>query len=341
MTTVSLGFVGVGKMGQAAHLSNYMKLADCTVTAIAEPRADLANAVARRYGIEKVYSTAEQMIESEKLDGLVAIQHFDNHGQVIPGLYAAGLPILTEKPLANSSVIARRIIQALNAGTSWHMVGYHKRSDPATVGAKRIIDDFVESGELGAIRYVRVTMPTGDWANNGFLDVLGSSEPMPAASPDVNSDEDFVRFVNFYIHQVNLIRYLLGETFSVTYLSSGGVLLGGVSDSGVDVVLEMEPWSDVVGWNESALVCFEKGWVRLDLPAPLVVNLAGTVTVHRAIEGTSADTHHTYPPVHAMLAQAQRFTDAIRGIAKPPSDAHDALVDLEIADQYLTFRGAS
>lgn len=340
MTRVRLGFVGVGKMGQAAHLSNYMRLPDTDVVAIAEPRADLREAVARRYNIPNTYATAEEMIAAEKLDGLVAIQHFDNHGQVIPGLYDGGLPILTEKPLGNSSAVARRIIESLKKSSSWHMVGYHKRSDPATVDAKRMIDSFTESGELGAIRYVRVTMPTGDWANLGFTDVLGSNEPLPPASPDVNTDEDFVRFINYYIHQVNLIRFLLGETFSITYLSSGGVVLAGESASGVDIVLEMEPWSDEIGWNESALVAFEKGYVRLDLPAPLVVNVAGTVTVHRGSAEGTADTVHTYPPIHAMLAQAQRFTDAIRGTATPPSDAHDALIDLEIADQYLALRDA-
>lgn len=52
MDKVRVGFVGVGYMGQKAHLSNYAVLDDCEVVAIAEPSLQLAEKVARRYGVE-------------------------------------------------------------------------------------------------------------------------------------------------------------------------------------------------------------------------------------------------------------------------------------------------
>ena len=36
MTKVKIGFVGVGGMGQCAHLKNYVTLPDCEVVAIAD-----------------------------------------------------------------------------------------------------------------------------------------------------------------------------------------------------------------------------------------------------------------------------------------------------------------
>ena len=45
---VRVGFVGVGTMGQAAHLRNYATLPDCEVVAIAELRPQLAQAIAQR-----------------------------------------------------------------------------------------------------------------------------------------------------------------------------------------------------------------------------------------------------------------------------------------------------
>ena len=48
---VRIGFVGVGGMGQCAHLKNYAALGDCHVVALAEIRQDLGRAVAARYGI--------------------------------------------------------------------------------------------------------------------------------------------------------------------------------------------------------------------------------------------------------------------------------------------------
>ena len=55
MEKVRIGFVGTGFMGQCAHLINYSQLDECRVTAIAEVRPQLGEAVAARYGVEKVY----------------------------------------------------------------------------------------------------------------------------------------------------------------------------------------------------------------------------------------------------------------------------------------------
>src|SRR5947209_16271129 len=137
---VRLGFVGVGTMGQAAHLRNYATLPDCEVVAIAELRTQLAQAVAQRYGVPRVYQQAGDMLAHEQLDGIVASQPFVRHGQVILPLYAAGIPVFTEKPLAASVEVGEALVAALRAGGSWHMVGYHKRSDPATSYASQEIE---------------------------------------------------------------------------------------------------------------------------------------------------------------------------------------------------------
>src|SRR5271166_550842 len=165
---VRIGFVGVGNMGQCAHLRNYPSLPGCEVAAIAEPRADLARRVAARYGVPNVYADADAMVAAESLDALVAIQPFDRHCSVVLPLYLHGLPILTEKPLASSVPSGEAMLAALKAGGSWHMVGYHKRSDPATIAAKAEIERLKASGELGPMRYVRITMPEGDWIAGGF-----------------------------------------------------------------------------------------------------------------------------------------------------------------------------
>ena len=133
---LKIGFVGAGNMGQMAHLRHYANLPDCRVVALAEPRPELAQKVAARYGIERIYSNAIEMLESEKLDGLVAPQPFDRHGGIITPLYDFGIPILTEKPLASSVQVGEQMIAALEKSKSFHMVGYHKRNDPAVVWAK-------------------------------------------------------------------------------------------------------------------------------------------------------------------------------------------------------------
>lgn len=48
MSRIRLGFVGVGSMGQCAHLANYAVLPDCEVAAIAELREDPGDGAAPR-----------------------------------------------------------------------------------------------------------------------------------------------------------------------------------------------------------------------------------------------------------------------------------------------------
>jgi len=340
--SVKIGFVGVGAMGQCAHLRNYVTVPECEVVALAEPRAKLREAVARKYGVARTYATGEEMIANEKLDGIVASQPFDRHGQIITPLYRSGLPIFTEKPLAASVEVGRKMLAALEASGSWHMVGYHKRSDPAMMWAKAEIERLRATGELGRMKYVRLVMPAGDWIAGGFTDLITSDEQVPAIPGDVDEgwDSPHIQFVNYYIHQVNLLRHLFGEPYQVTFADKSGVLFVAESAGGVTGTIELSPYQTSIDWQESALVCFEKGWIRIELPAPLASNRPGQVTAFRDPGGGTepATTTPTLPWVHAMRQQAINFVRAIRGEIKPPCEAVEALEDLEIAAQYIDRR---
>ncbi len=334
-------------MGQCAHLRNYVTVPGCEVVAIAEIRPKLGEAVAKRYGVPKVYTGYEELFANEKLDGVVAAQPFDRHGVLVPELLKAGVPVFTEKPIAASVEVGEKIVKAVKDSGTWYMVGYHKRSDPATMYAKKEIDRLKESGELGPMRYVRITMPAGDWIASGFCDLIGSDEPMPpvefdppASDMDPDTYNEYVGFVNYYIHQVNLMRHLLGENYKVTFADRSGVLLAVESDSGVTGIIEMTPYETTLDWNESALVAFERGYVKLDLPAPLASNRPGKVEILRDPGGDKLPEtiSPTLPWVHAMRQQAINFVSAIKGEAKPPCEAEEALQDLVVARDYIRLR---
>jgi len=345
---VRIGFVGVGAMGQCAHLVNYATLKGCEVVAIAELRPKTADAVARKYGVPRVYADHRKMLDVEDLDGVVASQPFNRHAVLLPELYVRTKHLFTEKPLAVSVEAGERLVQAAAGAGCTHMVGYHKRSDPATVYARSVIDRWCASGEMGALRYVRILMPAGDWIAEGFTGLIDAGDARPQGldvePPMTDLDEEtakkYVAFVNYYIHQVNLMRHLLCEPYRVTCAEKSGVLLAVESDSGIPGVIEMTPYRTTVDWQEETLVAFEKGYVKLALPAPLAVNRAGSVEVY-ADPGdgrTPERTSPTLPWVHAMRQQAVNFVGVIRGEMKPPCDAAEALEDLKVARAYVRLR---
>lgn len=346
MDRVRIGFVGVGGMGQCAHLKNYANLPECEVVALAELRQELGKKVGARYGVPRIYGSAAEMLAAEQLDAIVASQPFSRHGTLVPELAVAGVPIFTEKPLAGSIEAGQKVLDALDKAGTWLMVGYHKRSDPATMYAKAEIDRLKTTGELGRLRYVRILMPAGDWVAGGFSDLIGSDEPMPplawdppASDMDPKTFEAYTAFVNYYIHQVNLMRHLLGEAYRVSYADPSGVLMAVTSESGVCGCIEMSPYTTTVDWQESALVAFEHGYVRVDLPAPLASNRPGRVEILRDPGGgvTPETVVPQLPWIHAMKQQAINFIRAVKGEMPPMCEAHEAMEDLKVAREYIRF----
>jgi predicted dehydrogenase len=351
-----IGFVGVGGMGQMAHLRNYATLEDCEVAAIAEVRPETAKLVAARYGVPKVYHDHREMLAKERLDGVVASQPFDLHATLLPEIYPHVKCVFTEKPLAVGVEAGQKLAAAAAETKCTHMVGYHKRSDPATTYAKGLVDQWRKSGTLGAMKYVRITMPAGDWVANGFVGLLNAGD-QPTGAPtkremdnawgapgipgmDAESGKRYVEFVNYYIHQVNLMRHLLGEPYRISFADKSGVLLVAEGSSGVCGTIEMTPYRTTIEWEETALVGFEKGYVLLRLPAPLAHNRCGTVEVYEdpGDGRTPLRSSPTLPWVHAMRQQAANFIKVCRGEIQPPCDAVEAVEDLKNAREYVRLR---
>ncbi|QGQ94558.1 gfo/Idh/MocA family oxidoreductase [Paenibacillus psychroresistens] len=340
---LKLGFVGTGGMGQMAHLSNYAVLKEeCEVVAIAEPRPQLAQTVAARYGIPQVFSSHEELLLHGGVDAIIAAQPYTRHSILIPDILRAGLPVFTEKPLTLSVSAGEKLASLSEELGVLHMVGYHKRSDPAMEYAKKLVEEWKQSGEFGKLNYIRVTMPPGDWVSGADMPlgtdeagVPGELEPLPPEFDQANGKKYDI-FVNYYIHQVNAIRFLLGEPYKVTFADRSGVLLAGESESGVCVTLEMAPYSTSIEWHEGILVAFEKGFIKIDLPAPLVRQIAGRVIVMRD-NGKSAPSYSEpiMPNVSAMRNQAKNFLAAVRGERPAPCAAKEALEDLKVARDYI------
>ncbi len=335
-------------MGQAAHLRNYVSLAsECEVVALAELRRGLREAAARHYGIARSYETAEQLLASEEVDALVASQPFTRHGILLPELAKAKVPLFSEKPLAASVDVGGRIVKSLEENGTWLMLGYNKRSDPATEYAKKEIEALQRSGELGSLRYIRIVMPPGDWIAGGFNDLVeGTSnrdgianlemDPAPA-DMDQATYREYETFVNYYIHQVNLLRFLLGESYRVSYADPAKVVLVAHSASGIPCTIEMEPYTTTLDWQETALVAFNKGYVKLSLPAPLACNRPGQVEI--LMDSNAGEPPRVIRPqmpwTHSMRNQALNFIKAVRGEAPAPCLAPEALEDLKVAREYI------
>ena len=86
-----------------------------------------------------------------------------------------------------------------------------------------------------------------------------------------------------------------------------------------------------------SLVAFQKGFLRLELPAPLAAHRAGRVEMYRDPGGGAMPEVRVpqLPWVHAMRQQAINFVRALKGEIPPMCDSAEALEDLKVAREYI------
>jgi predicted dehydrogenase len=345
---VRIGFVGAGFMGQLAHIRSYASLRDeCELVALAEPRQRTAELVAARYGIGRVYSDHRELLESEQLDGIVAAQPFRHHAALLPELYPRVHSLFTEKPLAFSPATGERLAGLAAESDCVHMLGYQRRSDPATVEAKRTVDAWKASGELGELRYLRICYTDADWTGNahGLIDAGEQPPAFPAEEPppEFAADDEALwalsTGVDELVHPLNLLRHFVGERYRLVFVHVSGRLCAFESESGIPMTIEVSPYRVSIGFDEELLVGFERGYVRL-WPAPsLAVNRAGRVEICTdAVGALPQRIVPELPWIDPQQAQAANFLRVCRGDAPPPTDAAEAAEDLQLVADIVRAR---
>jgi predicted dehydrogenase len=345
---VRIGFVGAGYMGQLAHIRSYALLREeCELVALAEPRQRTAELVAERYGIGRVYRDHRELLDAEQLDGIVAAQKFRHHAALLPELYPQVRHLFTEKPLATSAATGDHLAALARESGCVHMLGYQRRSDLATVEAKRVVDAWKESGELGRLRYLRMCFTDGEWTGNarGFIDVGEQPPPFPAEErpAELAGEEEaawaLATGVDTLVHPLNLLRHFAGEQYRLVFAHVTGRLLAFETASGVPMTIEVSPYRLSVGYDEELLVAFEHGYVRL-WPAPsLAVNRAGRAEIYSDPGGTPPQrVLPELPWIDPQQAQAANFLRVCRGEIPPPTDAAEAAEDLHLVADIVRAR---
>jgi len=340
LNKIKLGFIGVGHMGQLAHLMNYVQLPEyCEVKTLCDVKIKQAEILANRYNIPNTTADYRELLADDEITAIACIQYFENHVVLVPDVLRAGKHVITEKPLCVFPENGEMLVALAKETGLIHMVGNHKRSDLAVEYAVNIINEWKKSGKYGKMTYVRLSMPPGNYRKDADEPLMTDEPPGPVApeqgpkGTDEETRNRMIWFVNYYIHQVNLMRYLMGEDYHLT--SAGKYFFTAESESGVNGVLELDLFNTSVDWQEHALVCFEKGWIRIDLTAPLATQLSSTVSIYTDQGWDSKITSPMMPNVCAMRNQAKNFLMALRGEKPVPCLSEEAVKDLYIANDYI------
>ncbi len=332
--SLSLGFVGAGFLSQAAHLPSFAALDGVRITALAELRPELARRVAARWDIPNVYSSHTEMLAEADVDAVVAITPRSATGHVARDVLSAGKPLFTEKPIAGSHAEASELVSLAKSQGVPYAVGTMRRFDGGYQYAHDFIKECKRTGSLGALTYARVHCFQGDDYCNEFGAIRTDEPPVMLKSVDGPEWLDpelagkFDRFHNVFCHDIDLLRYLVGEPRAVDFVRvnprAGRIV---VFDHGSHGAVLEAGELDTRTWEETVTVFFEGGRVQISSPAMLLRNTPARVEL--MLGGEPAETR--VPHIEfgwAFHRQARAFVDALTQGTPLCNSADESLADL-------------
>ncbi|HEY4240657.1 MAG TPA: Gfo/Idh/MocA family oxidoreductase [Kofleriaceae bacterium] len=152
---VRYAFVGLGDIAQAAMLPGVAHTGNSEVTALVTGDAKKAEEIGKQYGVSAAYPYAQfdALLRSGAIDAIYLATPNWRHAEFILPALAAGVHVLTEKPLEVSTALCRQIVDAQRASRAKLMVAYRLHFEPATLD----LIARVRAGELGDVHLFTAT----------------------------------------------------------------------------------------------------------------------------------------------------------------------------------------
>ena len=339
--------VGAGMMGQLAHIGNYARLRDdgrCTIAGVTDLQRDLAEAVAERYRIPRVYASIDELLADPDVDGVTCIQQWPNNYPLVKQILSAGKSVITEKPMVGRLDEAEELVALAKANDVLYAVGFMKRYDLGVEIATQLLQDERESGSLGALLMVDSVCNGGDWLQNIEAPIRAATPanlpPLSPTYPDAcQTREQRVAYdwlVNIFSHTVNLCHHLLGQemTPKTAWFNRGKAFASTLSCDG-SMVTVRGAMSASHEWREWTTLTFEQGEIRIDTPVPMHRQQSATVTVTRKCGGHFTTTIHHAPAGWAFFREAEGFVQALAGEAPLRAPAESCLQDVRVMQRII------
>lgn len=293
MTTLNIGMVGAGFIGQLAHLMNFIEISNCKVQALAEYRPELRRKVAARFDIPKTYETHADLINDDEIDAVVVVTPRLYTGPVVLDCLKAGKHVLSEKPMTGCSDQAHLLLDTAKANNVRYCVGYMKRYDEGVELAKNALQEAIQNNSMGPLLSVHATCYMGNSYCNAYGHII-SQETINYTLPSwriapqwlpENFHQAFAAYLNTYTHVTNLLRYLfdydhIPELEYVNMSDCAGQLVV-LRLNNIIATLHTGKMSHR-GWSEEIRITFADGEISIFLPPALLRNVPASVEVYHA-----------------------------------------------------------
>lgn len=333
---LKIAVVGVGLIGQR-HAQLLAKLAEFELCAIIDP-ADGSKDFADKLSVTHYLDLKSFFESGTECDGVIIATPNETHREFAIRCLNEGLPCLIEKPLASNEQDANAIAQASKDLKVAVLVGHHRRHHAVSAALKEKIDQ----GELGQLVGAQLT-----W-------VLRKPDDYFAAGEWRTQTGGGPIWINL-IHEIDLLRYFLGEIIEISAMISNKVRGNVVEDTSVinmrcengalisAIVSDTSPspWHFEGGSGENPNISKTgQGGLRIFGTKGSIEFPSLTQWQHKSDDG------HWGTPIHsvenesadvldgetALVSQLYNFSDVIHGKSKPLVCAQDGVQSVRVVE---------
>ena len=145
-----VALIGTGWWATTAHFPALLAHPDAEIVGAADPRADVLAKAAEKYGVTNTYTDYREMLDKERLDGVVIATWHATHYEIARTCLEQGLHVMLEKPMVLNAKHARHLVELAQEQKRELIVGYPWHFSVRGLRAREV----VQSGELGEVRYI-------------------------------------------------------------------------------------------------------------------------------------------------------------------------------------------
>lgn len=160
MNKIKVGIIGMGYIGES-HIEAVRRIGLCELYAIADTNAELAKQKAEYYGIEKCYSTVDELLSDPDIDAVHNCTPNFLHLEINRKIIKSGKHLFSEKPLCSTYAEAAELVELHKQYPNCiAAVNFNYRMNPMVQETKAKI----KNGEIG-----QVNIATGSYQQDWLL----------------------------------------------------------------------------------------------------------------------------------------------------------------------------
>jgi predicted dehydrogenase len=203
MQTIRWGMIGCGDVTEIKSGPGFQKADHSSLVAVMRRNGALARDYAERHHVPRSYDNAEALIGDPEVDAVYIATPPSSHKQYTIMSAAAGKPVYVEKPMALNFDECQEMIEKCSSAGVPLLVAYYRRALPRFLKIKEL----VESGAIGEVRFVSVTL----YQPTAAEDLTSETLPWRVV-PEIAGGG---RFVDLASHTLDFLDFTLGPIVEV------------------------------------------------------------------------------------------------------------------------------